>query len=175
MNNQLLQKKICMLGIYGVGKTSLTRRFVYDKFDDTYLSTIGVKISQKLMPPVQNSAGNQVQFNFMLWDIEGIENPAPAIRNYLLGSQGAIIICDLTRTESIEAIPAIIKLFHQSCPEQSIVLAGNKCDLLEDFTAPANRLKEIAIEQGLEFYLTSAKSGQNVEQLFLKLGLLIAK
>ncbi|MEL6820871.1 MAG: Rab family GTPase [Calditrichota bacterium] len=175
MNNQLLQKKICMLGIFGVGKTSLTRRFVYDKFDDTYLSTIGVKISQKLMPPVQNSSGNQVQFNFMLWDIEGAENPAPAIRNYLLGSEGAIIVSDLTRMESIEAIPAIINLYHQSCPEKSIIVAGNKCDLLEDFTSPANRLQEIAAEQNLEFYLTSAKNGQNVEQLFLKLGLLIAK
>ncbi|MGH1364530.1 MAG: Rab family GTPase [Calditrichia bacterium] len=175
MSNQLLQKKICMLGIFGVGKTSLTRRFVHDMFDDKYLSTIGVKVSQKLLPPVDAGNGECKQFNFMIWDIEGIENPSPAIRNYLIGSQGAIIICDLTREESIEAIPATIHLFHQTCPDGVVVLAGNKCDLLEDFTKPAKRLQEIADETNSSSYLTSAKNGQNVEQVFLQLGLLIAK
>ena len=70
----LIKKKICLLGAFAVGKTSLVERFVYDRFDEKYLTTIGEKISQKLLPPVQDTRSGQLcQHNVLIWDIAGLE------------------------------------------------------------------------------------------------------
>ena len=65
-----IKKKICLLGSFAAGKTSLTARFVHDRFDEKYLITIGVKISEKTMPPLElTEHGKFIQHTFLLWDI----------------------------------------------------------------------------------------------------------
>lgn len=172
----LLQKKICMLGRFGVGKTSLTRRFVYEKFDDAYLSTIGVKVNQKLLPPVKASSGEMVQHNFLIWDIEGIEeSPTRPVSNYFIGASGAIVVCDLTRPDTIEALQDIIGRFRKVCPSAAMLIAGNKSDLVEEGAPAFSLLAEKAQQLELDFFVTSARQGDQVEACFQKIGLLLAE
>ncbi len=169
MGNRIIQKKICLLGMFGVGKTSLVRRFVYDRFDDAYLTTIGVKVSQKILPPLKNPEGGLTQFNFLIWDIAGFDEAPQRTRNYFLGASGGLVVADLTRPQTIEALPSILKSFHSVVPEAKIVLLGNKTDLLPEIDEPAAPLNRFAEANGLPVLLTSAKTGQNVEEAFLKL------
>lgn len=162
------KKKICMIGAPGVGKTSLVRRYVYDLFEDKYLSTIGVKISQKICPPMKTPDGQPIQYTFLLWDIEGVEDLLPAVRNYYMGASGALVVTDLTRKDTIEAIPDMIEGFRKASPEAEVVLAGNKLDLVTMYEENLEILAGIKNNKGLPSFLTSAKSGQNVENAFFK-------
>ncbi|MBN1363277.1 MAG: hypothetical protein JW976_00580, partial [Syntrophaceae bacterium] len=68
-----VNQKICLVGIFASGKTSLIRRFVFNQFDEKYLSTIGVRVSQKLLSPLESKSKKLIQINFLIWDIEGLE------------------------------------------------------------------------------------------------------
>ena len=176
MNKQksLIQKKICVLGMFGVGKTSLIRKFIYDVFDDQYLSTIGVKVSQKLLPPLEIQPGQFRQINLLIWDVEGFEKNAPHFKNYLIGASGAFIVADLTRKVTIKCIPDIKKLFASINPQGQCLVLGNKFDLIDSKHPNLDVLSAICAEQELPFLHTSAKTGENVPSAFEKLGKLIA-
>ena len=92
------RKKICLLGEYAVGKTSLVRRFVNDVFDDLYILTIGVKVTSKEV--VLREKG--VKFTFAVWDIGGHLDPNDVPDTYYLNTAGAILVCDCTRRETLE-------------------------------------------------------------------------
>ncbi|NIA11574.1 MAG: GTP-binding protein [Nitrospiraceae bacterium] len=169
MSSHLIQKKICLLGMFGVGKTSLVRRFVYDRFDDSYLVTVGVKVSQKILPPIKNPDGHLTQFNFLIWDIAGFEDSSNPIRNYFLGASGALVVADLSRPYTTETLPKILDFFLSVAPDAKIVLIGNKKDLFDQPETQAESLQNWKSEKGLPFLLTSAKTGENVEKAFLTL------
>ena len=96
----MIQKKICMLGDFGVGKTSLIKRFVEGRFDDRYLSTIGVKISRRVVKQADN------EINLLIWDLVGGEFLAETTeRNYMRGASGALLVCDLTRLNTLDILP----------------------------------------------------------------------
>ena len=78
-----ISKKVCMLGEFAVGKTSLVRRFVFERFDDRYISTIGVKVSRKTVVMTQRQA--TVQLTMMLWDLAGSEEFNQLRTSYLRG------------------------------------------------------------------------------------------
>lgn len=159
-----------MIGTPGVGKTSLVRRFVYELFEDKYLSTIGVKISQKLIPPVETPDNKSIQFELLLWDIEGSDKLRPVVKNYYMGASGALLVSDLTRKDTIEMVPDLIEEFRKASPKANIILAGNKLDLVKMDSETVKELAKIATKTNLECFLTSAKSGQNVEATFIKFG-----
>ena len=92
---KIVQKKICMLGSFSVGKTSLVRQFVEGQFTDKYLSTIGVKVSRKTVERPQS------QLKFLIWDLAGGDDFTQVGNNYLRGAKGALIVCDLTRAETL--------------------------------------------------------------------------
>jgi len=167
---QILNKKICLLGEYGVGKTSLIRRFVYDLFSDDYITTIGVKVTEKLLPPVEKEKRMQ-QFRFMIWDIAGSEEGAIKHENYWVGASGALIVTDLCRPDTFSYTSSIIEKLMTIVNDPSIVIVGNKADLI-----PANELKplettlkEIAQTYRCPVLLTSAKTGKRVEASFNRL------
>lgn len=175
MTNLSLNKKICMLGQFGVGKTSLSRRFVEGIYDDSYLSTIGVKVSQKLLKPISLSPGKFCQLNFLVWDIEGFESDSLQLKNYLVGAAGALIIADLTRRETIEIVPEIYQTFIRINPSAPAVLLGNKVDLLDKTAESVKLFEDTAAGIGQDMLLTSAKSGLHVDEGFEKLGSIIAE
>ncbi|MBN1542697.1 GTP-binding protein [candidate division KSB1 bacterium] len=164
-----ISKKICMLGAFGVGKTSLVRRFVYQKFDEKYLSTIGVQISQKLMPPVDLTGDRLQQHNFILWDLAHIEKFTPVIKNYFRGSHGAIIVFDLTRPEGMEQYSVFLDPYLQMNPDNPLVFVANKNDLFEGDPSTIEAIETLGRRFHAPHLLTSAKSGENVEEIFQRL------
>jgi len=149
----VIRKKILLLGDFGVGKTSLIRRYVDRTFDDRYLSTIGVKISRK-----QISLENEL-YELLIWDIEG-ETPVRAIpKSYMKGAAGAIFVADVSRSHTIDDLDRHIQRFNEINPGAPHVLAYNKCDLLDE-----KRIQKIV--QGSDALPVSAKTDYNVEKLF---------
>lgn len=164
-----------MLGAFGVGKTSLTRRFVYDIFDDSYLSTIGVKVSQKILAPLTLPDGKMVQYKFLIWDIEGFEQASLQMNSYLTGASGALLICDLTRPDTIQLLSEVQAALLKVAPAASIMVVGNKSDAVGQDSPIRNDLVDLATQIKAPFEFSSAKTGQNVEESFSKLGLLLAQ
>ncbi len=164
-----LLQKICLIGNFNVGKTSLIRRFVENKFSDTYLTTIGVKISRK--PVTIKELDKEV--TFVIWDIEGKTKEQAISTTYLEGAAGAIIVGDLTRVETLKDINQHIQSFLKVNPQSYVVVALNKSDLIVQ-----NKLNKLTEsfnfqnhEQVLADYVTSAKTGEFVDIMFHQLAI----
>lgn len=158
----MLQKKICLLGDFAVGKTSLVRQWVEGRFDDKYLSSIGVKISRKTLQRVYGD------LNLLVWDLAGGEefNTQAA---YLRGVAGALIVCDLTRRPTflaLERYAGQVRTVHARAP---LVLVGNKIDLAADRAVSDADLREMGAALGGPFCLASARTGAQVETAFVRL------
>ncbi len=168
--SQTINKKICLLGEFGVGKTSLIRRFVYDRFSDEYITTIGVKVSKKMIPPIEKK-GKIIQYRFMIWDISGSENGQMKYEGYMTGASGAIVVADLCRPETLSHSKSIIEKFMIHNPKASIIVVGNKSDLIDnsEYSLYENSLKEISRSYHSPIFLTSAKIGWHVEETFIRL------
>ena len=157
--------KIVLVGNFGVGKTSLIRRFVENSFSEEYLSTIGVSISKKTLGDA----------TIMIWDIEGHTEFKPIYKQYLLGAKGFIIVADLLREESMDAIESHIKLSHEVVKGAPVCIALNKSDMphtLDDEKLTSIKNLSPSVIKVLK---TSAKSGDAVEELFLTLNEVICK
>jgi small GTP-binding protein len=157
-----IARKICLVGDFGVGKTSLISRFVDRQFSDQYLSTVGVKISRKM---VEFAPDQSTQL--LIWDIEGSTKFKGVAPSYLQGAKGAIVVGDVTRPETIENVPGHIESFTKINPQGVLVVALNKSDLVD-----TERLEQLLgycrnyPACVLNLFPTSAKSGDNVDQLF---------
>jgi len=166
----LIKKKICLLGSFAVGKTSLIERFVYSRFDEKYLTTIGVKISQKILPPFQSPAnGRFIQHNFLIWDISAMEKFDKVVKNYYRGAAGALAVADLTRPETIPELGIICDRFLSVNHKAQLLIIGNKLDIFQKNDKVINGLKKIASDFSTQYLLTSAKTGACVEKAFLGL------
>lgn len=166
----MIKKKICLLGSFAVGKTSLVERFVHNHFDDKYLTTIGVKISQKTLPPVQDpTSGRVVQYSFLIWDIAGMEKFDTVVMNYYRGASGALAVADLTRLETIPQLQDICDKFRSVSPAARLLIIGNKLDIFQQNHETTILLKKTVSNFSAEYLLTSAKTGEGVEEAFLEL------
>lgn len=166
-----ISKKVCLLGDFAVGKTSLVKRFVYNMFDDKYLSTIGVKVSRKTISVMRNN--NAIELTIMLWDLAGSEEFNQVRTSYLRGASGAVLVCDLTRPETLADIQKYANGFFKSRPGTQLILAANKSDLVDQYQISKAQLEAAAAELNAPYYYTSAKVGDNVEHLFRHLGQLL--
>lgn len=164
-----------MLGSFGVGKTSLVRRYVYGMFDEKYLTTIGVQISQKQISNLVHPRTKAVvQLKLILWDLAHIEKFNEVIKNYYRGSHGAIVVYDLTRPESFERTSEFLLPFRETNPNSRVIFAANKSDLLAPNHANRTLFLEKTRVKGDEYCIfTSAKNGEHVEDAFVKLGAMI--
>lgn len=158
----MLQKKICLLGAFGVGKTSLVSQFVFNKFSEKYLSTVGVKIDRKDV-----TVGDHV-VRLMLWDIHGQDEIQEVRRSYLRGMAGFLLVVDGTRPDTLSTARELHKLAADAVGEVPFVLLINKSDLASHWLVDADRLASL-VDASWEFMLTSAKTGENVEAAFLLL------
>jgi len=165
-----VSKKICMLGSFGVGKTSLVRRFVYNKFDEKYLSTIGVQISQKDVRSLKSNAGSEIHLKIILWDIAHIEKINDVIKNYFRGSHGAIVVCDITREQTFKDVDIFLNPYLEMNPGSKISFVANKIDLVDHDKLKMEQLLQIEKSYKTKFIFTSSKTAENVEELFINLG-----
>lgn len=158
----VVSKKICMVGPFAVGKTSLVRRFVESIFSDKYQTTIGVKISKKLLHL------ESCDLQLMLWDIEGVDVFTELRTSYLRGAQGVMIVVDGTRTVTLSQIDRLQTLVAQHLNDVPVLLLINKADLELEWKLDDSALEEFET-RGLRVFKTSAKTGSSVEQAFKQL------
>jgi len=152
----MLSKKVILTGSFGVGKTSLFERFINNKFEDKYLTTIGVKVGKKM---VHTEKGD---LSMMIWDIAGevAQNKVPT--SYFLGTSGIIYVFDVTRPSTFGNLKQDIDYLKSINKLTTIRIVGNKKDLISEEALEA-LAKEISLPIDL---FTSAKTGENVAKLF---------
>ncbi len=158
----MISRKIVLVGDFATGKTSLIRRFVDNQFSDSYLSTIGVKISKKLIEL------EHVTLRGMIWDIEGGTDTKAVNKTYFIGAHGAILVADGTRFETLEHIEMYITLLQGNLKNIPLVLAVNKSDSLSEEERIDIMKKAQTMYGGMvqSIFLTSAKTGEGVEEMF---------
>jgi small GTP-binding protein len=158
----MLQKKICMLGSFSVGKTSLVRRFVESIFSDAYQTSIGVKIDKKVV-----RTGNE-DVTLVLWDIHGEDVYQKIRMSYLRGMSGYLLVADGTRRQTLDDAMALNERVMQEAGKLPAVLVLNKSDLTEKWEVDSTRESELTAA-GWNILRTSAKTGASVEEVFSKL------
>lgn len=150
-------KKVALVGSFGVGKTSLFHRYIDDSFSESYKSTLGVQIKKKVI-----SMPNGVELSLILWDTEGVDSMSKGRSSYMLGSHAFIYVFDLTRVETYKDINIQIDFLKEHYPNVLVKIVGNKLDAVNKEKA-VDFLKKHNVEYD---FLTSAKSGNKVEELF---------
>jgi small GTP-binding protein len=158
----MLQKKICMLGSFSVGKTSLVRRFVESIFSDAYQTSIGVKIDKKVV-----RSGNE-DVTLVLWDIHGEDVYQKIRMSYLRGMSAYLLVVDGTRRQTLDDALALNERVVEEAGKVPAVMVFNKSDLAEKWEIDAARESELTTA-GWTIIRTSAKAGDSVEEVFSKL------
>jgi small GTP-binding protein len=161
-----LARKICLLGDFSVGKTSLVRRYVHDEFSLDYHATVGVQVHQ-YRDEFETCRG-VIAIDLIIWDIEGSKVGEELVANYILGSAGALIVGDAARRNAVEPMSSHARRFLDILPGRPVVFAMNKADLVaDDGRADPTELLDTF---GGEFVHTSALTGEAVSTLFHTLG-----
>jgi len=170
-----MARKVVVIGDPAVGKTSLIKRFVQDVFDDRYLNTIGAKVMKKELGLNRPDTGEIVDLKLILWDIAGQESFSTVKKAYYRGASGAIVVCDMTRKETMEDMHRWIENLFDVSDVVPMVIICNKKDLSEEVQFSMENVTEEFAPYGAPVYETSAKTGENVEMIFHELGKLISK
>ncbi len=166
--DRVLKAKICLIGDSKVGKTSLIRRYVDDSFDDSYISTLGAKISKKEMVIDFKSGKYMVQMT--VWDIMGEKGLTDLLKDsYFDGAGGLLGVCDLTREATLDNLDDWITTSSSVIGDIPMTFVGNKMDLRGEIGANTQRISEYAEDRDSPYFLTSAKTGENVNAVFLEL------
>lgn len=163
----MIQKKVCMLGAFAVGKTSLVSRFVRSLFSEKYHTTVGVKVDKKVV------AVGEEQVNLLLWDLYGEDDFQKLRTSYLRGSSGYVLAVDGTRRETLEKAVILQSRAREALGDVPFVLVLNKADLVDKWEVEDSAIEEL-VGQGWSTFKTSAKTGEGVEEAFLALARRIA-
>lgn len=162
-----LTKKICMLGDFGVGKTSLIRRFVDRQFSDQYLSTVGAKISKKTIDSYPPTSADPYRVKLMIWDLEGHTKFKAVAPSHLQGAAGVLLVGDVTRQETLQNLAFHLEDYLRINPEGIVAIAFNKGDLKsEEELNVLHRLYALDHPQVQKVFVTSAKTGDQVDDIF---------
>ena len=154
--------KLCLLGDGAVGKTSLVRRFVFDVFDDKYLVSFGTKVSKKSMRI------GDADVDLLVWDILGQKSHESLHAAYYRGAAGAFAVCDFTRPDTMHSLKSWLGNFRATVGDRPVMILGNKSDLEKKYKL--TDLQSFGSSIGCEVMETSAKSGLNVENAFMRMG-----
>ncbi len=155
----MIQKKICMVGVFGTGKTCLVQQYVQGIFSVKYLSTVGVKIDRK-----QVKIGEQ-DLTLMLWDLEGRDGTRDVSQSYVKGAHGIIYVADGTRPETAQQLVDLRKIVTDAAGELPSIVALNKADLKDEWRL-SSADEASAGGDGVYRLKTSAKTGEGVEDAF---------
>ena len=159
--------KICVLGDFAVGKTSTIERFVNNHFSDKYLTTIGVKVDTKEM------SVDGIDLKLIIWDLAGTDSFKEIDLAYLRGAAGYVLVADGTRSQTISSAQNLQKQVEAECGELPCVFLVNKSDLKSSWEV-TDRVLESLQHSFAEVFVTSAKTGDVVEEALTRLGALVA-
>ncbi len=155
--------KVVLAGPWGVGKTSLVRKFVEKKFEQDYLPTIGASVMIKEV--TLTVRGQDLNAHLSIWDIAAEDAFKVMRATFYGGARGALVVADLSRPQSFAAVPGWAVELRGHLPQIPIVFLANKCDL--KYTIDEGYIEEIGKQVGaLKTFKTSALSGANVQEAF---------
>jgi hypothetical protein len=157
---KILQKKICLLGDFGVGKTSLVGRFVNNEFSEKYLTTVGVKMDTKLI-----AMNDELSVKLIIWDIAGENSLKKISQTYLRGAAGFLLVIDGTRINTLDSALDMKRDIQKLLGDIPFVILLNKCDLTTQWELTAAHIERLNTPQE-QLFFTSAKSGEQVEEAF---------
>ena len=163
-----VQRKICMLGGFSVGKTSLVKRYVESIFSESYLTTVGVKIDKK----IERLPDRVV--NLVLWDLAGEDDIGSLRMSYLRGSAGYVLVADGTRRSTLEVALALRGRVEADYGPMPFVLLLNKSDLKEQWAIDDAELEDLR-RRGWWVQASSARTGEGVEDAFKDLALRVTR
>ena len=158
----MLKKKVCMLGSFGVGKTSLVMRSVNSLFDAKYHTTVGVKTDSKVMQC------NGQELTIMLWDMAGEETGAPVKINQVRGAAGYFLVVDGLRKSTLDVALSIQQRVEQEIGKLPFLLLANKADERPQWEIEDSTWSDLR-QRGWTVLETSAKTGAGVEEAFAQL------
>ena len=174
MSPDFIKRKILLLGDASVGKTSLIRRFVVDKFSDDYITTIGTKVTKR---DLRLELGNRtVDLSMMIWDVLGQKGYKGIQESAARGARGVILVFDLTRPETKRSFEEYwlprVRAVAGSIP---MVIVGNKVDIVERREDALAQVTDLGEKHGTPAFVSSAKTGENAEAAFLAIGTLVVQ
>jgi small GTP-binding protein len=152
-------QKICMVGAFSSGKTSLVNRFVSSIFNEKYHTTIGVKIAKKVIETEAEP------IKLMIWDMEGVDAFTKLNTSYLRGAHGILLVIDGTRSATLEASISLKALVDTTLGKVPVVTLINKADLEPEWQISESDINNLE-QQGWSPLKTSAKTGAHVEHAF---------
>lgn len=155
--------KLVLLGNPAVGKTSLVYRFIENRFRTDYKSTLGVNLLKK------DVICDGKMISLQIWDLGGQESFRSLRKLYLEGSHGGLLIFDMTNPKSFEDIEEWLGDFKKVRGELPLILIGNKFDLVDSIKVQKETAEKYAQDKNLDLVITSAKTGEGVNQAFIDL------
>ena len=171
-----MMAKVVLVGDKSVGKTSLIHRYVLDEFDDRYLLTLGAKVTKKVEEVQVPERALRASLELNVWDIMGQQGFRELAKEaYFHGARGILAVVDLTRKNTLDDIGDWIHAVLDVTGSVPLVLMANKHDLESLAVLAPDEVKEAADSFGCTAFLTSAKTGENVEASFRTLADLIAR
>jgi small GTP-binding protein len=154
-----VKKKICLIGAFAVGKTSLVQRYVYSIFSKKYHTTVGVKIDKK--PLTLNGRS----MDLIIWDIHGEDNFQTVSMSYLRGASGFFYVADGTRPATVDTVLKLRRRAEEAIGPIPSILAINKCDLSGEWEIDTQIQVRLTADNFFVVH-TSAKTGERVEAAF---------
>ncbi len=171
-----LKSKICLVGEKGVGKTSLIRRYVLNMFDEQYLTTIGTRVSKKEVRVLLPEQDLLVDIDMTIWDIMGEKGFRELLKDtYFYGANGILAVADISRRKTLDDLDDWVDGIEHVVGKVPILLAVNKADLASTGQYAERDVAQAAKAYESEYVLTSAKTGDKVEDAFRRLGALVAE
>jgi small GTP-binding protein len=158
----MIQKKICMVGAFATGKTSLVSQFVYSIFSEKYQTTVGVKIDKKTI------RFQDKEVKLILWDLYGEDEFQKVRMSYLRGSSGYLLVADGTRHHTLEKALNLKQRVEETIGKVPCILVLNKWDLADEWEIENSKIEQLT-QQSWTVLKTSAKTGLNVEEIFQNL------
>ena len=156
----MIQKKVCMLGGFAVGKTSLVRRFVTNLFSERYHSTIGVSVDKKSVV-VEGK-----EMTLVLWDLYGDDDYQRVHESYLRGMSGYVLVIDGMRRTTLDTALVLQQTAERTVGTVPFVVLVNKTDLRGEWEVDEHAITQLR-DRGWTIIFGSAKLGQGVEEAFM--------
>ena len=160
---KMIKKKMCLIGPFGVGKTSLIRKYVLNIYSEEYHSTVGVKIDKKNL---KLETGEEIVL--LIWDLEGNDDINVITESYLQGMSGYFLVADGTRPETLEIVASIRGHLTDRFPHAASTLLINKYDLAEEWAVNDADITPFT-DKGISVLYSSAKTGSGVENAFIQI------